>query len=674
MSLAQTVGLLDIALIAAYLAAVAWLGWLGYRRTRSTSDYLLAGRRAHPVVMALSYGATFISTSAIVGFGGVAAMFGMSLLWLTALNIIVGIFIAFVFLGSRTCRLGQILDAHTFPELLGRRYQSRFIQVFAGAVIFLFMPLYAAAVIIGGTEFLTLQFGTDYGLALLVFAAITAAYVFFGGLKGVLYTDALQGAIMTCGMAVLLVATYWLAGGITAGHARLTALKTEVFAGHLAIGHRGFTAMPEFGFGSVRYNLWWIVVSTIIMGVGIGVLAQPQLIVRFMTVRSRQELKSAVGIGGVFVLLLPGVAYTVGALSNVYFHDREEIVGTIRERFDADVVTRREPGRAPATLRCTLLRIAESATGRQHVIVERLPDAGSSAGLMRQVAEVSDAGGGLVRVRPRATAYLRALVRAGTDSGGRAEYMFNPDSIIPTFISQAMPRWFGVVFLLTLLSAAMSTMSSQYHALGSAIGRDVFEQLLPPARRQSAHTVAIVRAGIVVGLVLALLIAFSARGGYVIARATSIFFGLCASAFLPAFIAALYWRRATRAGVMASMIAGVTATAFWLLLVKADEAGAIGLVRWFTPAVPGPGGTTYHPNSILWKYPNWPVVDQILIALPLSALTLVIVSMLTSPPDAAHVRACFAGENEESGPAAVRSRLASSIQAAGQPGRKDDVP
>jgi len=43
---------------------------LGYRGTKTTTDYLLAGRKAHPFIMALSYGATFISTSAIVGLAG----------------------------------------------------------------------------------------------------------------------------------------------------------------------------------------------------------------------------------------------------------------------------------------------------------------------------------------------------------------------------------------------------------------------------------------------------------------------------------------------------------------------------------------------------------------------------------------------------------------------------
>jgi len=70
----------------AYLSAIGYLAYRGYRGTKNATDYLIAGRNAHPFVMALSYGATFISTSAIVGFGGAAAVYGMGLLWLTVLG------------------------------------------------------------------------------------------------------------------------------------------------------------------------------------------------------------------------------------------------------------------------------------------------------------------------------------------------------------------------------------------------------------------------------------------------------------------------------------------------------------------------------------------------------------------------------------------------------------
>src|SRR5512141_2265169 len=185
-----------------YCAVVAWLGWLGYRNTKSAADFLVGGRQIHPMLMALAYGSTFISASAIVGFGGVAALYGMGLLWLTAANILVGIFIAFVVFGRPTRRLGAALDAHTFPELLGRRFRSRFIQGFAGGTIALLMPLYAAAVLIGGARFVEVQLKLDFQLALFVFAVVVVAYVLVGGRKGVVYIDAFQGALRVIGTVV----------------------------------------------------------------------------------------------------------------------------------------------------------------------------------------------------------------------------------------------------------------------------------------------------------------------------------------------------------------------------------------------------------------------------------------------------------------------------------------
>jgi SSS family solute:Na+ symporter len=145
-----------------YLLLTGYLGYLGFRKTQNTTDYLLAGRSAHPYLMAMSYGTTFISTSAIVGFGGAAGLYGMGMLWLTFLNIFVGIFIAFVVFGHRTRSMGLNLDSHTFPEFLGKRYQSRFIEIFSGIMIFVFLPIYIAAVLMGAAQILLVNFNISF--------------------------------------------------------------------------------------------------------------------------------------------------------------------------------------------------------------------------------------------------------------------------------------------------------------------------------------------------------------------------------------------------------------------------------------------------------------------------------------------------------------------------------
>ena len=246
---------------------------------------------------------------------------------------------------------------------------------------------------------------------------------------------------------------------------------------------------------------------------------------------------------------------------------------------------------------------------------EDIPEKMAPVKLFGDPVAQADAGGQAVEVRQGRSI---AIVYAKGSS----------DEIIPTYILSAMPKWFGLIFL-TLLSAAMSTLSSQFHTVGTSIGRDVYEQI---TGRQGQSTL-VIRVGIILGIIYAVLISFYARESTFIARATAIFFGLCASAFLPAFIGALYFRGMTKAAAIWSMIIGFLVTAFWLVFVKAAEAQTIGLVQKVT------GGKT----SILAGRPNWDVVDPIVIALPISILVAILVSFFTKSPSKEHLDKCFQG-------------------------------
>jgi SSS family solute:Na+ symporter len=517
-----------------YLVVSAGLGYLGYLQTSNAKDYLLGGGKVHPVIMAISYGSTFISTAAIVGFGGAAAVFGMGIMWLTVLNIFLGIFIAFIIFGKPTRRMGHTLGAHTFPEFLGKRYESKFLQVASAALIFIGMPLYAGAVMLGGVSFLTVALGLSQNMALLTIVLIVGAYVMMGGMKGVLYTDAFQGAIMVVGMAILLWYAYSGLGGVVSAHEQLTAMADKVPASLVAQGHRGWTAMP-----ALLSPLWWTLISTVVMGVGIGVLAQPQLVVRFMTVKSDRELNRGVIIGGVFIMLMTGVAFVVGSLSNVFFMN---------------------------------------ASGQI------------------------------------------AIAAAGS-----------PDNVIPLFIKNNMPEWYTAVFMITLLAAAMSTLSSQFHTMGSAIGHDIMEKGMG---MKSGKPVRVMRLAMLASILISTLTAyflpnFFKDGATIIVNGTSLFFGLCAGSFLAIYTLGLYWKGITRAGAHAGFLSGLVVSLLIILFVFEKISKPLGLCQLIF-GVPSLGTGMPLKN-----------VDPLVYAVPVSLMFTLFVSLFSKKPAREHLAICF---------------------------------
>lgn len=520
------------AVVVVYFLTVAFLGYLGYKKTKDSSDFLIGGGKMNPIVMALSYGATFISASAIVGFGGVAATFGMGIQWLCFLNMFIGVVIAFIFFGRKTRQIGAKFKSSTFAEFLGTCYNSDRIRLFVAAMIFIWMPLYAAAVMRGGVFFMQEIFGISFDLALLVFTVIIASYVIAGGMKGVMYTDALQAVIMFICMIFLLIWFYKEIGmGFTEANEALTDLSDQIPENLAAQGHQGWTAMPVFG--SAR---WYTLVTSLIFGVGIGCLAQPQLVIRFMTVDSTKQLNRGVFVGCLFIYITVGVIYHVGSLSNIFYMQ--------------------------------------------------------SQGCIASDVQVDD--GGVLRT-------------------------IKSDEIIPNFIGSAMPMWFSVIFMLCILSASMSTLSAQFHTMAAAAGYDIYGTWIGGRKRERREkTTVVIRLAVLISIFLSFVICYYFQGNasQIIALSTSIFMGICASAFLPSYFCALYWKKATKQGAYASMWVGTLVTILGMLFFHMKEAKLVGLCR------------ALFDSDVLLNN-DFALVDPICYAFPLSAITIFIVSKLT---------------------------------------------
>ncbi|MBO7410072.1 MAG: sodium:solute symporter family protein, partial [Candidatus Methanomethylophilaceae archaeon] len=300
-----------------FIAATLALGWYGYKNTKKDNQaYLLGRNKTNAAIIALSYGATFLSASAVIGFGGQAAVHGATLMWLCFLNLMVGVAIAFIVFGGRTRRLGKRLKASTFADLLGKAYRSKGVRLFTAILIIVMMPIYCAAVLKGGVNSLAVITGLDYNAMLILLSLVVAIYVVAGGVIAVMYNDALQAIIMFAGMVVIFVVTMSAVG--LDGFERLTDLyDSGLLAQEKALpGANGWTRFADFGSAE-----WLTVVTTFLLGVGIGCLTQPQLAVRFMSAKDDKTLNRSMAIGSIFIMVIVGSAYTCGTLCNVWFFD-----------------------------------------------------------------------------------------------------------------------------------------------------------------------------------------------------------------------------------------------------------------------------------------------------------------------------------------------------------------
>ena len=121
-----------------------------------------------------------------------------------------------------------------------------------------------------------------------------------------------------------------------------------------------------------------------------------------------------------------------------------------------------------------------------------------------------------------------------------------------------------------MLAAAMSTLSSLFHTMGTAAGRDLYEQ----AMQKKGNSLFITRTGVLVVILISTSLAWMSVGlpvaDGIIAKFTTMFFELTAAAFLPIYVGALYFKRMPKAAAKGGMVAGTLAWFIWTFFIHAN--------------------------------------------------------------------------------------------------------
>jgi len=159
------------------------------------------------------------------------------------------------------------------------------------------------------------------------------------------------------------------------------------------------------------------------------------------------------------------------------------------------------------------------------------------------------------------------------DAGGKVM----PDKVFPFFLATKIPSGFAGLFMAALLSAGMSTMSSDLNCLSAVVVEDYFRKLRPGAtdrQRLAAGKIVVAVCGLLTLGIAALIAWKSDRSLSLYYAVSSIIAAGLAGIFLLAFLS----RRANRQGLWVGIIAALLFTA-WATLT-CGKYQFLDLGRW----------------------------------------------------------------------------------------------
>ncbi|NNF13806.1 MAG: sodium/solute symporter [Gemmatimonadetes bacterium] len=195
---------LDLVVLIAYLAGVtAWGAWLG-RGQKGGTDYFLGSRSLPWVAVMLSVVATETSTLTFLSIPGVSYTGSLVFLQLTVGYLAGRVLVAALLLPSYYA--GELSTAYQLLETRfgvgARRFTS---------AIFMVTRLLADSVRLFATAIpLAIITGWPYPVSIAVIGVLTVVYTYFGGIKAVVWVDAVQMGLYLFGAAVTIVAIQYL--------------------------------------------------------------------------------------------------------------------------------------------------------------------------------------------------------------------------------------------------------------------------------------------------------------------------------------------------------------------------------------------------------------------------------------------------------------------------------
>ncbi len=302
-----------------YFIVVLTIGFVYAKRSNSsTSEYFIGGRKVGPWLTALSAEASDMSGYLLMGLPGLAYFTGASDAGWTAVGLAIGTYLNWKFVAKRL-RMYSVKagNAITLPGFYSKRFndEKNIVSTIAALIILVFFCVYVGSCFVTCGKLFNTLFGLDYLTMMCLGAIIVFLYTLVGGYLSVVATDFVQGCLMFFALVVVLVGSVTMAGGVENVVAFLNDIPGFLSGVQIAVPVTGadgaqimndnaplFDVPAEYGLLSIVSMLAW----------GLGYFGMPQVLVRFMGIRSAEEIKQSRIIAVTWVVVSLFAAICIG--------------------------------------------------------------------------------------------------------------------------------------------------------------------------------------------------------------------------------------------------------------------------------------------------------------------------------------------------------------------------
>lgn len=302
----------------AYMIIMIVIGFVCSKGNKNNEDYFLGGRNLGSWTAAMSAQASDMSGWLLMGLPGAVYLAGTGEAWI-AVGLLIGTILNWYIVSARLRKYTIVAgNSLTIPSFFKNRYRDHknIIKIVSASIIAVFFTVYTASAFSSGAKLFATLFSDSasgdenynrvYVIGLIVAAVVILVYTFMGGFKAVCTTDLIQGLMMIVAILTVPVLAYAILTFDTSFSSALAAKGVEQPAQFLNFFVNG-DGTPVSAV-SIISNLAW----------GLGYFGMPHILVRFMAVKSNEEIKKSRKIAVVWVIISLTASCLIGLIARGY--------------------------------------------------------------------------------------------------------------------------------------------------------------------------------------------------------------------------------------------------------------------------------------------------------------------------------------------------------------------